>query len=83
MKRLEAFAEEHSGLVREVRGRGLLIGLDLVDTERAGTLARSALERGVLVNVTAGTVMRLFPALNIPEDELFGALDTLLEIVAA
>ena len=40
-----------------------------------------ALERGILVNVTAGDVMRLFPPLNIPEDDLWPALDTLLELV--
>jgi len=83
VRRLDAFAEEHPDRIAEVRGRGLLIGLELRDADRAASLAGRALERGVLVNVTAGTVMRLFPALNIPEDELFGALDTLLEIVAA
>lgn len=82
-RHLQAFAAERPDRVAEVRGRGLLIGLELRDADRAATLAGRALERGVLVNVTAGTVMRLFPALNIPEDELFGALDILLETVAA
>jgi acetylornithine/succinyldiaminopimelate/putrescine aminotransferase len=40
-----------------------------------------ALERGVLVNVTAGRVMRFFPPLNIPEDDLWPAVETLLELV--
>jgi len=35
----------------------------------------------VIVNVTAGRVMRLFPALNIPEDDLWPALDVLLDLV--
>lgn len=83
MQRLHEYAAAHPGRVKAVRGRGLLIGLDLADPERAAALPRAALERGVLVNVTAGTVMRLFPALNVPEAELFAALDTLLEIVAA
>jgi acetylornithine/succinyldiaminopimelate/putrescine aminotransferase len=34
----------------------------------------------VLVNVTAGRVVRLFPALNIPEAELWPALETVLEV---
>jgi acetylornithine/succinyldiaminopimelate/putrescine aminotransferase len=34
------------------------------------------------VNVTAGDVMRLFPPLNIPEDDLWPAVDTLLELVS-
>jgi len=80
--RLQDFAGGHPDLVSEVRGRGLLIGLVLRDPEKAAALPGRALERGVLVNVTAGNVVRLFPALNIPEDELWPALDALLELVA-
>jgi acetylornithine/succinyldiaminopimelate/putrescine aminotransferase len=54
----------------------------LADAEAAATLPKRALAAGVLVNVTAGNVLRLFPALNIPEDELFGALETVLGLVA-
>lgn len=79
---LERFAESHAGRVRAVRGRGLLLGMQLADTDRAAALPRRALEAGVLVNVTAGDVVRLFPALNIPEEALFDAVDRLLELVA-
>jgi acetylornithine/succinyldiaminopimelate/putrescine aminotransferase len=37
----------------------------------------------VLANVTAGNVLRLFPALNIPEEELFGAVETVLGLIAS
>ncbi len=81
LARLRAFAAENPEHAREARGRGLLLGLELRDLERAATLAKRALAAGVLVNVTAGNVMRLFPALNIPEEELNGAVDKLLELV--
>jgi acetylornithine/N-succinyldiaminopimelate aminotransferase len=81
--RLRGFAEARPDLVSEVRGRGLLIGLVLRDVEKTAALPGRALERGILVNVTAGNVMRLFPALNIPEDELWPAVDTLLELVGS
>jgi predicted acetylornithine/succinylornithine family transaminase len=81
--RLRAFAEANPGLTRGARGRGLLVGLVLEDAEAAAALPKRALAAGVLVNVTAGNVLRLFPALNIPEDELFGALETVLGLVAA
>lgn len=81
--RLQDFAGGHPDLVSEVRGRGLLIGLVLRDPEKAAALPVRAIERGVLVNVTAGNVVRLFPPLNIPEDELWPALDALLELVAS
>jgi predicted acetylornithine/succinylornithine family transaminase len=80
--RLRAFAEANPGVTRGARGRGLLVGLVLEDTEAATALPKRALAAGVLVNVTAGNVLRLFPALNIPEDELFGALETVLGLVA-
>ena len=78
---LQSFADGQPDLVSEVRGRGLLIGMVLRNAEKAAALPRRALERGILVNVTAGDVMRLFPPLNIPEDELWPAVDTLLELV--
>lgn len=81
LARLHAFAQAHPERAANARGRGLLLGLDLRDADAAATLPLRALERGVLVNVTAGTVLRLFPALDIPEDELFGSLDAVLELV--
>ncbi|HEY8493489.1 MAG TPA: aspartate aminotransferase family protein [Myxococcota bacterium] len=81
LERLRAFAEAHPERATNVRGRGLLLGMELRDLGAAATLPQRALERGVLVNVTAGHVLRLFPALNIPEDDLFPALDTVLELV--
>jgi len=80
LARLRDFAREHPETAEEARGRGLLLGLALRDEKRASTLSLRALERGVLVNVTAGRVIRFFPALNIPEDELWPAVDTVLEL---
>jgi len=82
VERLRAFADEHPDRVEALRGRGLLVGLVLSDAERAAAIPGRALERGVLVNVTAGRVMRLFPALNIPEEDLWEAVDRVLALVA-
>jgi predicted acetylornithine/succinylornithine family transaminase len=81
LARLKTFAAENPEHAVEARGRGFLLGLVLRDSERAGTLAKRAIAEGVLVNVTAGNVMRLFPALNIPEDELTGAVEKLLGLI--
>ena len=80
VERLRAFAREHPETAEEARGRGLLVGLALRDAERASSLSLRASRRGVLVNVTAGRVIRFFPALNIPEAELWPALETVLEL---
>jgi acetylornithine/N-succinyldiaminopimelate aminotransferase len=83
LERLTAFARKNPELAVTARGRGLLCGLVLRDAERAGRLPLEALERGVLVNVTAGCVVRFFPALNIPEDELWSGVETVLELAAS
>lgn len=79
---LQAFADAHPELASGARGRGLLQGLVLRDAERAAELPLRAIEAGVLANVTAGAVLRIFPALNIPEDDLFPAVDRVLALVA-
>jgi acetylornithine/N-succinyldiaminopimelate aminotransferase len=79
--RLRAFAAERPDRVATARGKGLLQALVLKDAERTAALPLRAIERGVLVNVTAGNVVRFFPALNIPEDELNAGLDAVLALV--
>ena len=82
LARLRDFAAHRPDLVEEARGRGLLLGLALREDERAASLPLRGLAKGVLVNVTAGRVVRFFPALNIPEDELWPALEQVLALVA-
>jgi acetylornithine/N-succinyldiaminopimelate aminotransferase len=81
-QRLLAFANEHPDAAVTARGRGLLQALVLRSSERAAALPTRAIERGVLVNVTAGNVVRFFPALNIPEADLWPALEIVLELAA-
>ncbi len=75
--RLQALTQRLPERVEEVRGRGLLVGLVLRDPELAARVHPMTREHGVLVNLTAERVIRIFPALNIPEDELDRALDVL------
>jgi acetylornithine/N-succinyldiaminopimelate aminotransferase len=79
---LHEFQTRHTDLVEQVRGRGLLQALVLREAERAATLPARALAEGVIVNVTAGRVVRFFPALTIPEDELFEGVDRVLALIA-
>jgi len=81
LERLAEFAREHPDIAESARGRGLLCGLVLRDAERAAPIPLAALEKRVLVNVTAGRVVRFFPALNIPEDDLWSGVQTVLDLV--
>lgn len=65
--------------VKEVRHKGLMIGIEL--TLPCGELVEMALEKGLLINVTAGNVIRLLPPLvlsNTEADELIQKLTTLI-----
>lgn len=56
-----------SNRVREIRGRGLMIGIEL-DSD-CGELVGQALDAGLLLNVTAGRVVRLLPPLVLTDAE--------------
>ena len=68
-------------MVSDVRGAGLMRGLEM--PEAAATRAvELALARQLLVNRTAGNVVRLLPPLNVTDaeiDEGLGILERVLE----
>ena len=77
--RLAALATRHRAIV-DVRGAGVMWGIELnVD---AAPVVEGALKRGVLVNRTGGTVVRLLPPYVITEEEIDRAIDTLDETLA-
>ncbi len=65
--------------VNEVRGMGLMIGVEL---ERAcGELVREALQAGVVLNVTADSVIRMLPPLIMNEAEARTLVDRVVPLV--
>jgi len=63
----------------EVRGRGLLLALELRGTD-AGKVSRSAMDRGLLINAPRPDALRFMPALNVTRVEIDQML-VLLEAV--
>jgi len=63
----------------EVRGHGLLIGIQL--DRPAGELVGLALEQGLLINVTAGSVVRLLPPLILTDSQADLIVDRLVAII--
>jgi acetylornithine/N-succinyldiaminopimelate aminotransferase len=67
-------------VVKEVRGRGVMCGMEL---NRPGdAVVRYCLDHKVRVNCIHETVMRIYPALNVPGDVLDAGLDVLDEALA-
>ena len=65
---LEAIRAKHPKAVKEVRGRGLLAGLDLVPP--VGDVVAACRERGLLVLTAGDNTLRLAPALIVTEKEV-------------
>jgi acetylornithine/N-succinyldiaminopimelate aminotransferase len=78
--RLAAIASR-TPAVKDLRGAGLMWGLEL-DRPAAGVV-QAALERGLLINRTSETVVRLLPPYVISRDEIDEALPLLEAALAA
>ena len=66
--------------VREVRGRGLLIGIELRD--KVAPVLQALQARGVLALPAGRTVLRLLPPLVISDEDLWQAVYTVEEVLA-
>ena len=65
--------------VKLIRSKGLMLGIVL--EKDCGELVAQALEAGLLINVTAGNVVRLLPALTLTQqeaDEMVAILKSLI-----
>jgi acetylornithine aminotransferase len=79
-KRLAALQAEIP-VIKEVRGLGLMWGLEL--TEEGAPVVAACRERGLLLNCTQGNVIRLLPPLIITDQELDAAIGTLRDALKA
>jgi 4-aminobutyrate aminotransferase len=82
LERMAAMKAKHA-CIGDVRGRGLLLGLELVtdreSREPAGDLAEAvlyrALDAGLSFKTTMGNVLTLTPPLTVTENQMLEALD--------
>ena len=77
----QGFATALQGLhgVVEIRGQGLMIGVELDRT--CTELVKLALARGLLINVTADNVIRLLPSLVMSQEEARQMLEILCPLI--
>ena len=90
LQKMRAMAERHA-LIADVRGLGLLLGIELAvtdaDGQRQPAIAEAeqvmyeSLKRGLNFKVTMGNVLTLTPALIITQDELNQALNILDQVI--
>jgi acetylornithine/LysW-gamma-L-lysine aminotransferase len=77
----ERLQEINSPLIREVRGLGLLVGVEL-KKKSAPTIA-AMMDHGVMVLSAGMNVVRFLPPLVITRDQLDRVVETLAEVLAA
>ncbi|MDF2633784.1 MAG: Acetylornithine/succinyldiaminopimelate aminotransferase [Pelosinus sp.] len=78
-KGLLVLQTKYPKLITQVRGKGLMLGAQLTVPGR--DIVNSCLEKGVIINCTAGDVLRFVPPLNIKRvhvDEVLAVLDAVL-----
>lgn len=77
--RLYKLKEEFSGIIVDIRGIGLMVGVEL--TRECQPIVKACIEKGLLINCTAGTTLRFTPPLIITEEDIDAALDILADIL--
>lgn len=72
----------HPG-IREVRGMGALLGMEMVSSEVAERTVNKCIEEGILLGWTlhSNTLIRIAPPLNVTWDVLDSALSTILNAI--
>ena len=69
-------------LVREVRGIGLMTGIELTSPAAGPAAVDACRQRGLLINCTAQTVLRLLPPLTVSAEELRRAVEVIAAALA-
>jgi acetylornithine/N-succinyldiaminopimelate aminotransferase len=68
--------------VREVRGRGLMVGVTLAGGLDAFDVARRTLEAGLVINVPGSGMLRFLPPLMIDDDDVDAAMNVMRNVLS-
>lgn len=71
---LKKLAAKYPGLIKEVRGKGLMLGAELTRDDIGRDIVNAVLANGAIINCTAGNVLRFVPPLIITEADIDAVL---------
>lgn len=78
-----AVASRNCSKVKEIRGKGLLIGIELTpEAGPAKPYCKQLMKKGMLCKDTISSVMRIAPPLTIEESDLMWAADQVAQVLA-
>lgn len=79
--RLQELQAKFPSLVKEVRGMGLILGMEI--TKPGRDIVNACLEKGAIINCTAGNVLRFVPPLIVTQEHIDEVCDILAEVLPA
>ncbi|MCD6388875.1 MAG: aspartate aminotransferase family protein [Desulfobulbaceae bacterium] len=77
MKKMGQFQQDFPNTINDVRGKGLLLLIEFKEEDTATRVSDECLQQKLFVRQTQGDGIRIFPALNIKEDEMEEGLEIL------
>ena len=83
LSRMKGWQDSYDDVVTGVRGKGLLIMIDFKDQDVCTKVKDECQAKGLLVTQTQGIGIRIFPALNITEDEIKEGLQIMEDAIAS
>jgi predicted acetylornithine/succinylornithine family transaminase len=73
--KLNNLKDEYPGIIKEIRGKGLIIGVELnIDGKE---IVKSCLNRGLIINCTRDTILRFLPPINVKKEDIDECFDIL------
>lgn len=79
--RLKAMQDRYPELIKEVRGMGLILGMEL--TKPGRDIVNDCLGKGAIINCTAGNVLRFVPPLIVTKEHIDEVCDALEAVLPA
>jgi acetylornithine/N-succinyldiaminopimelate aminotransferase len=81
--RMRTLWKKYPEMIADVRGVGLLVAVEFMDTEISQRIYEACLKAGLFINVTQGKIFRIFPALTITHAEAGEGLAIFESVVEA
>ncbi len=74
---LYELAAEFSDVITDIRGEGLMLGVEVIDDKHARQILQTAIENGLIFNTAGGNTLRFIPPLIVEEAHIDEALEKL------
>ncbi len=75
--KLEFLKEKYPEAIKDVRGKGLMIGVEIKDTSKIKDISNKMMENGILIGSAGGIALRFVPPLTVTKEEIDECLKVL------